>query len=66
MGIKAFIWENPHGVMVSVLDSNLDVSEFKLWSCYYIHFRTDTLGKGINPLICHRLYSVTAVLQRWL
>ena len=25
--------------------------EFELQSRYYVHFRTNTLGKGINPLI---------------
>ena len=28
-----------------------NISDFKLQSCYYIHFWTDTLGKGMNPLI---------------
>ena len=27
------------------------VSEIELWSCYYIHFRANTLGKVMNPLI---------------
>ena len=27
------------------------VSEFVLQSHYYVHFRTNTLGKGMNPLI---------------
>ena len=27
------------------------VSEFELQSRYYIHFQTNTLGKGMNPLI---------------
>ena len=34
----------PRGVMVTV-------SEFVLKSRYYVHFRTNTLGKGIKPLI---------------
>ena len=37
--------------MGSVLDSNFVVSEFELQSCYYIHFRTNALEKGIKPLI---------------
>ena len=41
----------PRGVMVKAMDCRNVVSEFKLQSCYYIHFRTNTLGKGMNPLI---------------
>ena len=40
----------PRGVMVKVADCGI-VSEFVLQSCYYVHFRTNTLGKGMNPLI---------------
>ena len=41
----------PYGVMAKVLDYGIIVSEFELQSCDYIHFRTNTLGKGMNPLI---------------
>ena len=37
--------------MVKVLDGRIIVSEFKLQSRYYVHFRTNTLGKGKNLLI---------------
>ena len=37
-----------HSIIVKVLDSGL---EFKLQLGYFIHFRTNTLRKGINPLI---------------
>ena len=37
-------------VMAKVLDYELEVSKFKIQSCYYVHFRTWTLGKGIDPL----------------
>ena len=37
--------------MVKALDSGIVVSEFELQSYYYDHFRTNTLGKGMNPLI---------------
>ena len=37
--------------MVKVLDSGILVSEFEVQSRYYIHFRTNTFGKGMNPLI---------------
>ena len=41
----------PYGVMVKAMDCGIIVSEFVLQSCYYIHFRANTLGKGMNPLI---------------
>ena len=39
------------GVMVKVLDCRIVVCKFELQLCYYIHFQTNTLGKGMNPLI---------------
>ena len=44
-------WGSSSGVMTKVLDCGLEVNEFKLQLCYYIHFWTNTLGKGMNPLI---------------
>ena len=38
------------GVVANVLDYSSS-SEFKLKSCYYIHFQTNILGKGMNPFI---------------
>ena len=40
-----------HDVMVKAMDCRIIVSEFVLQSRYYIHFRANTLGKGMNPLI---------------
>ena len=40
---------SPFGVVANMLDCNIIVSEFKLQSNYYIHFRT--LRKGMKPLI---------------
>ena len=40
----------PRGVMVKAMDYALVVSEFVLQSRYYVHFRANTLGKGMNPL----------------
>ena len=40
-----------HGVMVNTRDCVTVVSEFELQSRYYIRFRTNTLGKGMNSLI---------------
>ena len=41
----------PRGVTVKALDCGIVVSEFVLQSCYYVHFRANTIGKGMNPLI---------------
>ena len=41
----------PHGVLVKAMDYGIVVSEFVLESRYYIHFRANTLGKGMNRLI---------------
>ena len=37
--------------MVKAMDCGIVVSEFVFLSSYYVHFRTNTLGKGMNPLI---------------
>ena len=36
----------PRGVMVKAMDC-----EFVFQSRYYVHFRANTLGKGMNPII---------------
>ena len=41
----------PHGVMVKAKDNGILVSESKLQSRYYVHFRTNTLGKGMTSFI---------------
>ena len=41
----------PRGVMVKAMDCGIVVSEFELQSRYYVHFRANTLRKGMNPLI---------------
>ena len=40
----------PRGVMVKALDCEIVVSKFELQSHYYVDTRTNTLGKGMNPL----------------
>ena len=40
----------PRGVMVKALDRGFVVSEFVLQSRYYVHFRANTVGKGMNSL----------------
>ena len=39
------------GVMVKVLYCGIVGSKFELQSCFYVHFRTNILGKGMKPLI---------------
>ena len=59
---------SPCGIIVKVLDCSLKVSEFKLQSCYYIHFQTNTLRKSLNSPLpsSNGLKSIIAVLlQRW-
>ena len=41
----------PRGVMVKAMVCRIVVREFVLQSRYYVHFRANTLGKGMNPLI---------------
>ena len=41
----------PCGVMVKAMNCGIVVREFVLQSRYYVHFRANTLGKGMNPLI---------------
>ena len=55
---------NLDDVVANVLDSNIIKSEFELLSLYYVHFWTNTLGKGMNSLITpnNGLNSTTIVL----
>ena len=48
--LYSFKW-CPRGVMVIAMDCRIVVREFVLQSRYYVHFRANTLGKGMNPLI---------------
>ena len=42
--------ESP-GVVANELDCNILVNEFEPQLRYYVHFRTNTLGKDMSPLI---------------
>ena len=60
--------DSPRGVMAKVLDYILEVSEFELQSCYYVHFRTNITGKKYKYLVnpATSLNNITAVfLQEW-
>ena len=55
---------SPHDVMGKVLDCGLEVSEFEFQLCYYIHFQTYAIRKGMNLLIpppSYGLDSITAL-----
>ena len=41
----------PRGVMVKTMDCGIVVREFVLQSRYYVRFRANTHGKGMNRLI---------------
>ena len=59
----------PRGVMVKAVDCGIIVSKFELQSDYYVHFRTNTLGKDMNPPYPprSRLNSITTViLEGWI
>ena len=43
--------ESPFGIVTNMLDCDFELSKFKLQSHYYVHFQSNTLGKGMNFLI---------------
>ena len=49
--VRLFTNGCPRGVMVKAMNCGIVVREFVLQSRYYVHFRANTLGKGMNPLI---------------
>ena len=49
--LSTFIKGCRRGVMFKAMDCGIVVSELELQSRYYVHFRANTLGKGMNPLI---------------
>ena len=57
-------WGCHRGVMVKAMDCGIVVSEFVFQSCYYVHFRANTLGKSMNPTYppTYGLNSTTTVL----
>ena len=46
-----FNWRSPCSIVANVQDHDIVVNEFKFQSRYYVHFRINTLGKGMKPLI---------------
>ena len=49
--IKSKVEGCPRGIMVKALDYGIVIRELKIQSRYYVHFRTNILTKGKNPLI---------------
>ena len=45
------IWGCPRGVMLKAMVCEIVAREFELQSSYCFYFRTNTLGKDMNPLI---------------
>ena len=45
------VYGNPCGVVANVLNCDIVVIESELQSCYYVHFQTNTLEKGLNMVI---------------
>ena len=57
----------PRSVIVKAMDCGIVVSEFELQSRYYVHFRANTLGKCMKPLILPGLNSTAVfLLGEWL
>ena len=52
--------------MVKAMDYEIVVSEFELQSRYYVHFRVNTLGKGMNPVNYGLNGTITVLLGEWL
>ena len=48
--------------MAKALDCCLKVSGFELHSYYYVHFRTNTLEKSLNPLILQAMGQIVSLL----
>ena len=61
MNLKLQLGSHP-GIEANMLDCNIVVLEFKLQSCYYIHFKTNILGKRMNSLTFPSIMGTTAVL----
>ena len=51
-----------HGVKANVLDGAIQVSKFALQSHYYVHFRTNIPGKGMNSLISPAIDQMISLL----
>ena len=50
------------GVMVKAIDCRIVVSKFEVQSCYYVHFRTKILWKGMFPFILFAMDKIVPLL----
>ena len=66
LSIPQTVRECPRGVMVKPKNRGFVVSDFELQSPYYLHFRTNTLGKVMNPLSYGLDSTTTVLLEEWL
>ena len=41
----------PRSLVAKLLNYNIVQNEFEFTPCDYVHFQTNTFGKGMNPLI---------------
>ena len=55
------------GVVVNVMDCYIEEIEFELQSCRYVLFRSNALGKSINPIIPpdYGINSTTIIVFQW-
>ena len=56
-------WVCPRGVMVKAMDCGIVVSEFVFQLRHYVHFRANTLGKGMNHLILPAMDYIVPLLR---
>ena len=45
------VGEDPHNKVANVLEYEIVVCEFKIQSSYIVYVQTNTIKKGMNPLI---------------
>ena len=59
---------SPHGIVVNVLDCSIVISKFELKSHYFVHFQSNILGEGMDPLIhlCILNCITSILLQGWI
>ena len=51
--IYSFLYVYIHTVVTNVLNCDMVVRKFEPQSCYYVHFRTNKFGRGMNLLSPH-------------
>ena len=54
-------WVSSCGVVAKALEFKIFLSEFELQFSFYVHFRSNTLGKGMD-----RNSTINVLLQQWL